>query len=90
MAHTQSVKPTQSAGDASESPAEANESHAGATESATDASPDPVLSLSGVTKEFGPETAVDGVSLDVNPGELLTFLGPSGCGRRRRSGPLPG
>jgi len=40
MAHTQSVKPTQSAGDASESPAEANESHAGATESATDASPD--------------------------------------------------
>jgi len=47
MAHTQSVKPTQSAGDASESPAEANESHAGATESATDASPDPVLSLSG-------------------------------------------
>jgi len=54
-----------------------------ATESGTpaDPSPDPVLSLSDVTKDFGPETAVDGVSLDVESGELLTFLGPSGCGK---------
>ncbi|MFC7185836.1 ABC transporter ATP-binding protein [Halorubrum yunnanense] len=53
------------------------------TESGSPADPslDPVLSLSNVTKEFGPETAVDGVSLDVEPGELLTFLGPSGCGK---------
>ncbi|VTT85123.1 Putrescine transport ATP-binding protein PotA (TC 3.A.1.11.1) [Halorubrum sp. DM2] len=47
----------------------------------TDATADPVLSLSGVTKSFGPETAVDDVSLDVYSGELLTFLGPSGCGK---------
>jgi iron(III) transport system ATP-binding protein len=67
MAQTQPVGTRQSSDTESGSPA--------------DPSPDPVLSLSDVTKEFGPETAVDGVSLDVEPGELLTFLGPSGCGK---------
>ncbi|WP_418284237.1 ABC transporter ATP-binding protein [Halorubrum sp. DTA46] len=67
MAHTESVGTRRSGAEASESPA--------------DPAPDPVLSLSAVTKVFGPETAVDGVSLDVRPGELLTFLGPSGCGK---------
>jgi len=67
MAHTKSVGTRRSDERPSGSPA--------------DPAPDPVLSLSGVTKEFGPETAVDGVSLDVRPGELLTFLGPSGCGK---------
>ncbi|OYR44325.1 MULTISPECIES: ABC transporter ATP-binding protein [unclassified Halorubrum] len=67
MAQTQSVGTKRSSATESGSPA--------------DPSPDPVLSLSDVTKEFGPETAVDGVSLDVEPGELLTFLGPSGCGK---------
>ena len=41
----------------------------------------PVLTLDGVTKEFGPECAVEDLSLDVASGELLTFLGPSGCGK---------
>ena len=74
MAHTKSVGTRRSRGESSGSSAEGSGSPA-------DPSPDPVLSLSGVTKDFGPETAVDGVSLDVRPGELLTFLGPSGCGK---------
>ncbi|MEZ3142313.1 ABC transporter ATP-binding protein [Halobaculum sp. MBLA0143] len=42
---------------------------------------EPVLELSGVRQEYGPETAVDGVDLVVREGELLTLLGPSGCGK---------
>ena len=53
---------------------------AGGTSSEADPA-ESVLRLADVTKEFGPERAVDGVSLDVRPGELLTFLGPSGCGK---------
>ncbi|HET9659845.1 MAG TPA: ABC transporter ATP-binding protein [Thermomicrobiales bacterium] len=34
-----------------------------------------------VQKRFGPVVAVDGVSLDVGPGEFLTLLGPSGSGK---------
>jgi iron(III) transport system ATP-binding protein len=40
-----------------------------------------VLSMDGVSKQFGNETAVDDLSLSVNDGELLTLLGPSGCGK---------
>ncbi len=31
--------------------------------------------------DWGPVAAVDGVSLDLQPGRLLTLLGPSGCGK---------
>jgi spermidine/putrescine transport system ATP-binding protein len=34
-----------------------------------------------VTKRFGALTAVDDVSLVVQPGEFLSLLGPSGCGK---------
>jgi iron(III) transport system ATP-binding protein len=34
-----------------------------------------------LTKTFGPVTAVDGMSLDVVPGEIVALLGPSGCGK---------
>ena len=40
-----------------------------------------VLELDGVTRSFGPETAVDDLTLSVHEGELLTLLGPSGCGK---------
>jgi putative spermidine/putrescine transport system ATP-binding protein len=40
-----------------------------------------VVRLDRVTKRFGPVTAVEDVTLDVQPGEFLTLLGPSGSGK---------
>jgi spermidine/putrescine ABC transporter ATP-binding subunit len=37
--------------------------------------------LKGITKRFGEVLAADEVNLEVNDGELFTFLGPSGCGK---------
>jgi iron(III) transport system ATP-binding protein len=34
-----------------------------------------------IVKRFGDTAAIDGVSLDVRPGELFTLVGPSGCGK---------
>ena len=39
------------------------------------------VSIEGVRKAYGDVVAVDGVSLEVEPGEFLTLLGPSGCGK---------
>jgi ABC-type Fe3+/spermidine/putrescine transport system ATPase subunit len=39
------------------------------------------LRLEGLTKRFGPVTAVDGVSLEIPRGAFTTLLGPSGCGK---------
>jgi iron(III) transport system ATP-binding protein len=35
----------------------------------------------GLRRHFGEVIAVDGVDLDVLPGEMMTVLGPSGCGK---------
>jgi spermidine/putrescine ABC transporter ATP-binding subunit len=40
-----------------------------------------LLEIQGVTKRFGPVTAVDKLSLTVNDGEFFAILGPSGCGK---------
>lgn len=41
----------------------------------------PLLDIRNVTRRFGDFTAVDGVSLAIEPGEFFTLLGPSGCGK---------
>ena len=41
----------------------------------------PRLALQDVSKAFDGAPAVEGVTLEVAPGELLCLLGPSGCGK---------
>ncbi|WP_254271253.1 ABC transporter ATP-binding protein [Haloarcula marina] len=40
-----------------------------------------VLTMDGISKDYGQEVAVEDLSLEVKDGELLTLLGPSGCGK---------
>ena len=39
------------------------------------------VTISNVVKMYGDFRAVNGVSLDIKPGEFFTLLGPSGCGK---------
>jgi ABC-2 type transport system ATP-binding protein len=40
-----------------------------------------MIQIEGLTKRFGPVTAVAGLSLKVGQGEVLGFLGPNGAGK---------
>src|SRR5947207_14458335 len=48
---------------------------------ALDAAAGASITISGIAKAFGRANAVDGVSIDVAPGEFLSLLGPSGSGK---------
>ena len=39
------------------------------------------IAVEGLTKHYGPVRALDGVTLDVHPGEVFGFLGPNGAGK---------
>lgn len=39
------------------------------------------LIIDRVTKRFGEQSAVEALSLDIEPGEFVALLGPSGCGK---------
>ncbi len=39
------------------------------------------LTLDALTRRFGETAAVDGVTIEIEDGELLSLLGPSGCGK---------
>jgi ABC-type Fe3+/spermidine/putrescine transport system ATPase subunit len=39
------------------------------------------LSVKGISKSFGNLQALDGITFDVDDGEIVALLGPSGCGK---------
>lgn len=46
----------------------------------TDPAP-PVLRIKGLLKRYGPHVVIDGVDLDVVPGQVVVIVGPSGTGK---------
>jgi ABC-2 type transport system ATP-binding protein len=42
---------------------------------------DPVISVEGLTKRYGSRAVLDGVTLDVRPGEVVAMVGPNGAGK---------
>ncbi len=39
------------------------------------------IQIDNVIKRYGDHTVINGLSLDIRPGEFFTLLGPSGCGK---------
>jgi ABC-2 type transport system ATP-binding protein len=43
--------------------------------------PAPIATVDGVTRRYGPVTAVDGLSLQIRRGQTVALLGPNGAGK---------
>ena len=43
--------------------------------------PDPIVTARDITKVFGSKTALDAVSVDVFPGDIVGVLGKNGAGK---------
>jgi ABC-2 type transport system ATP-binding protein len=39
------------------------------------------VNISQLTKVYGTQKAVDGITFEANPGEVVGFLGPNGAGK---------
>lgn len=63
--------PSSNGDTATRSPARADTETAGAT----------AIAVRGLAKDFAGTRALDGIDLDIRPGELLALLGPSGSGK---------
>jgi heme exporter protein A len=51
------------------------------TPGAKSAAPEPALRLSGLRRDYGERTALDGVGLELEAGRTLVVLGPNGAGK---------
>ena len=40
-----------------------------------------MIQVENITKRYGNFTAVDGISFDIDEGEIVGFLGPNGAGK---------